>query len=234
MGKFAVIVVAAGKGRRMGTSESKQFLPIAGKPILVYTLEVFETMEEADTVVLVVGSEDMTRCEQYIRRYGLRKVRKIVAGGAERQESVYLGLQALAASVEWVLVHDGVRPLAEKGAISRCFQKAQNVGAAVLAVPVKDTIKRVDDAGRIAATPERKSLWSMQTPQAFRRSLLLEAHERARADGFFGTDDAMLVERLGYSVHVVEGDYANIKITTQDDLLWAQFLLQKRKEVEEK
>ncbi|WP_317956986.1 2-C-methyl-D-erythritol 4-phosphate cytidylyltransferase [Paenibacillus chitinolyticus] len=227
--KVGVIVVAAGRGSRMRTVESKQYLELAGKPILVHTLELFEKMARIDSVVLVTGEADVPRCESYASRYGLHKVSRVIAGGAERQDSVRSGLEALGADTQWVLVHDGVRPLVTEEQVGACLDKAIDTGAAVLAVPVKDTIKVVSEDGKIMSTPDRKSLWAIQTPQAFRFSLLKEAHEEAVRDGFLGTDDAMLVERAGHTVHVVEGDYANIKITTPEDLPWAEWLLGNRR-----
>lgn len=228
MGKLGVVVVAAGKGTRMGTAESKQYLLLEGKPILVHTLEIFERMAEVESVVLVTGPQDIDRCRSWITEYGLGKIKAVLPGGAERQHSVYKGLCGL--DTEWVAVHDGVRPFVKPEHILHCWEAAERFGAAVLAVPAKDTIKIVDSEGIIRATPDRKSLWAIHTPQVFRLSELLEAHEQAEKAGFLGTDDAMLVERLGREVHVVEGDYTNVKITTPDDLEWGEFLLKRQKE----
>lgn len=222
-GKWGVVIVAAGRGTRMGTKESKQYLQLGNKPILVHTLELFQGLEEVEEIVLVVGADDIERCKEWTNLYKLSKVKAVVAGGAERQHSVHIGVKAI--RTEWVMVHDGVRPLVSASAVQACCEVAEQSGAAVLAVPVKDTIKQVNDAGVITATPDRRSLWAIQTPQAFRRSLLLEAHERAESDEFLGTDDAMVVERLGIPVTVAEGEYTNIKITTPEDLPYAQFLL---------
>lgn len=226
MGKLGVIIVAAGKGARMKTAESKQYLPLNGKPVLVHTLELFQHTAEIDTIALVASAGDMERCRDYVKQFRLSKVHRIVAGGAERQHSVHEGLKALPPDVEWVLVHDGVRPFAAREHIVDCWRKAMEYDACVLAVPVKDTIKIVDHAGVIRSTPDRRSLWAIQTPQAFRRSLLEQAYEQAALDGFVGTDDAMLVERIGTPVHVVEADYYNIKITTPEDLPWAEWIAQ--------
>jgi 2-C-methyl-D-erythritol 4-phosphate cytidylyltransferase/2-C-methyl-D-erythritol 4-phosphate cytidylyltransferase/2-C-methyl-D-erythritol 2,4-cyclodiphosphate synthase len=224
---WSAVVVAAGRGSRMGTDEPKQYLGLAGKPILLYALELFEAMPEIGEIVLVAAADEIGRCEALCRERRLRKVRRIVAGGAERQQSVYRGIGA--ASGEWVLVHDAVRPLVTADAVRRCMARALETGAAVLAVPVKDTIKVVDEAGRIAATPERRALRAVQTPQAFRRELLLACHERAAREGFAATDDAMVVERFGHPVAVAEGEYSNIKITTPDDLAAAEWLLRTRR-----
>ncbi|MDQ8737757.1 2-C-methyl-D-erythritol 4-phosphate cytidylyltransferase [Paenibacillus sp. LHD-38] len=224
---WGVIIVAAGRGTRMGTKESKQYLQLGDKPILVHTLELFQSMDSVKEAVLVVGSDDVERCRNWVTQYGISKVTAVVAGGKERQHSVYCGLQQL--STDWVMVHDGVRPLVTADAVRACCKQAEQSGASVLAVPVKDTIKQVNEAGVIVSTPDRRSLWAIQTPQAFRRVLLLEAHERALEEQFIGTDDAMVVERLGANVTVAEGEYTNIKITTPEDLPWAEFLLAKRR-----
>lgn len=226
MGKLGVVIVAAGKGSRMRTAESKQYLQLGQKPILVHTLQLFQNIHEVDEIILVVGEADVERCSSYIKNYALSKVTSVQAGGAERQESVKKGLDALQPGTEWVLVHDGVRPFAAVEHVLACFRKAQESDAAVLAVPVKDTIKIVNEAKQIQSTPDRRSLWAIQTPQAFRLSVLQDAHEQALNEGFLGTDDAMLVERLGTTVHVVEGDYYNIKITTPEDLPWAEWILE--------
>ncbi|WP_274654089.1 2-C-methyl-D-erythritol 4-phosphate cytidylyltransferase [Paenibacillus humicola] len=223
---WGVVVVAAGRGTRMGTAESKQYLPLRDKPILVHTLDVFNAMDEVGEIALVVPASDVRRCSELVRAFGIDKTSAVIAGGGERQHSVRLGLTELTS--EWVMVHDGVRPLVSAAAIRRCMAEAGRSGASVLAVPVKDTIKQVNEAGVIVSTPDRRSLWAIQTPQAFRRSLLLDAHEKAAADGFVGTDDAMAVERLGVQVTVAEGEYTNIKITTPDDLPYAEFLLGER------
>ncbi|MDO7908375.1 2-C-methyl-D-erythritol 4-phosphate cytidylyltransferase [Paenibacillus sp. JX-17] len=214
--RLGVVVVAAGRGSRMGTPESKQFLLLQDKPVFIHTLETFAAMPEVHDIVLVTGSADVERCQDWIRKYGIGKVSKVIAGGRERQDSVYRGLCQL--DTEWVMVHDGVRPFITRQHIKDCLEAAAAFGAAVLAVPVKDTIKQVNDQGIITATPERSSLWSIQTPQTFRLSELMEAHEDAQTAGFMGTDDAMLVERMGRQVAVAEGSYTNIKITTPEDL----------------
>ncbi|MGO4111404.1 2-C-methyl-D-erythritol 4-phosphate cytidylyltransferase [Paenibacillus sp. YAF4_2] len=230
---WGVVIVAAGRGSRMGTKESKQYLPLHGKPILVHTLELFQSMDEITDIALVVGADDVERCSLLVQEYKLGKVTAVVAGGSERQHSVFAGIKALSPDAKWVMVHDGVRPLVTPKAIRACCQKAEQSGAAVLAVPVKDTIKQVDDTGLIISTPDRRSLWAIQTPQAFRRDLLTEAHQRAGDEQFLGTDDAMVVERMGTPVIIAEGDYTNIKITTPDDLPWAELLLEKRRREEQ-
>ena len=207
----------------MGTKESKQYIHLGGMPIVVRTLAVFEQAAVVDEVVLVVGADDVAACEQICAQYGLRKVRAVIAGGKERQHSVHEGLKRMTAT--WVLVHDGVRPFVTEDVIVRSYEAAKRYGGAVAAVPVKDTIKSADSSGRVTATPDRSTLWAVQTPQAFERDALLKAHERALKDAYIGTDDASVAEYSGIPVQLVLGDYANIKITTPDDLAWAEYYI---------
>ena len=226
---FGVVIVAAGRGTRMGTPESKQFLLLQDKPVLVHTLERFEQMEQCETIVLVTSAADVERCSSWVKLYGLTKVRDIVAGGKERQDSVYEGLLAVQKrGSEIVLIHDGVRPFVTSDDVLACCEKAVQHRAAVLAVPVKDTIKQANANGIIVATPDRSSLWAIQTPQAFRLEDVMKAHEAALEAGWLGTDDAMLVERAGIEVHIVEGSYTNVKLTTPEDLLWAEWWLSRQ------
>lgn len=220
--QVGAVIVAAGRGTRMGTKESKQYLLLDGKPILVHTLEIFEQEPLVSELVLVTGEQDVERCRQWVNTYGLHKVTRVISGGAERQDSVYKGLLAL--NTDWVLVHDGVRPFVGREHIRACCEAAWESGAAIVAVPVKDTVKVADEQGFVSATPDRRSLWAIQTPQAFRRSELILAHERAAEQGFTGTDDSVLIERMGIRVKIVEGDYRNIKITTPDDLDYAAYI----------
>jgi 2-C-methyl-D-erythritol 4-phosphate cytidylyltransferase len=212
----------------MGTAESKQYLLLQGKPIIVHTLEVFQRHELISEIVLVTGAEDIVRCREWVRAYKLDKVKAVVPGGSERQHSVYKGLKVL--DTGWVMVHDGVRPFVQAAEINACYETARETGASVLAVPVKDTIKQVDAEGKVVSTPDRRSLWAIQTPQTFRLSELLAAYEDAERDGFLGTDDSSLAERSGITVFVVEGSYSNIKLTTPEDLDFAEFTERNRGE----
>jgi 2-C-methyl-D-erythritol 4-phosphate cytidylyltransferase len=223
-----VVIVAAGRGTRMGTAESKQYLLLQGKPIIVHTLEVFQQHELISEIVLVTGKEDIERCREWIQLYKLDKVKAIVPGGSERQHSVHKGLLKL--TTQWVMVHDGVRPFVQPNEIEACYERAKQIGASILAVPVKDTIKQVDNEGKVLSTPDRRSLWAIQTPQTFRLSELLDAYAAAERDGFVGTDDSSLAERAGIPVSVVEGSYRNIKITTPEDLDFAEFTERNRGE----
>ncbi|MGE5591611.1 MAG: 2-C-methyl-D-erythritol 4-phosphate cytidylyltransferase [Bacillota bacterium] len=227
-GTVAAIIPAAGQGTRMGGGTAKQFLPLLGKPMLAHTLAAFEAATSITQVVLVVGSDLLDACRrEIVERYGFRKVHGIVPGGKERQDSVYSGLRSLGPGYDLVMVHDAARPLVTPEILDRAVAEARGKGAVVAAVPVKDTIKVVD-AGAVVETPERDRLWAAQTPQVFPYALLLEAHQAALEDGFMGTDDAALVERLGRPVHIVEGSPENLKITTPEDLMLAEAILSRR------
>jgi 2-C-methyl-D-erythritol 4-phosphate cytidylyltransferase/2-C-methyl-D-erythritol 2,4-cyclodiphosphate synthase len=234
LGKTGVIIVAAGVGKRMGHAVSKQYLHVGGKPIVVHALAAFAASPAVEAIVLVVGEQDLAFAQSLVEQFRIEKVAAIVPGGSERQHSVRLGLEALeqmaSPPLEWVLVHDAARPLVTVEVAERCLVAAMAgaAGAAVPGVRVKDTIKTVNEEGIIIATPERNRLWAVQTPQAFRLSILREAHRRARDEGFLGTDDAMLVERIGVAVSISQGDEQNIKVTTPADLDWVEFWLAQR------
>lgn len=220
-------------GRRMGGSMNKQYLLLDGKPILAHTLELFQQADCIDEICVVVPADEIEYCRtNVVEKYALKKVRQIVAGGAERQQSVLNGLRALACQDEdVVLIHDGVRPFAPLAAVQRSIEAALAFDGALVAVPVKDTVKVVED-GFVAATPPRETLWLAQTPQTFRYQVIRAAHERAAAEGFSGTDDTSLLERIGMNVHIVRGDYRNIKITTPEDLILAEAFLDAEKREE--
>jgi 2-C-methyl-D-erythritol 4-phosphate cytidylyltransferase len=220
------IIPAAGTGSRMQAGVNKQYLLLAGRPILAHTLALFATHPRIDRICIVVPAEEIDYCRaEIVALYGRDKVSAIIAGGHTRQDSVGNGLLACGAAIDdLVIIHDGARPLLRATDLDALLDAAAVSGAATLGVPVKDTIKQVED-GVIFATPDRSSLWQVQTPQAFRFWLLLAGHSQARADNFAGTDDAMLVERLDHAVTMVAGSYRNIKITTPEDLLIASALL---------
>jgi len=225
---IAVIIPAAGQGRRMDQKMSKQFMLLGGEPILKRTLDAFLGEPLVTSVTLVVPKADVEAVSsQYAAGSG--KLRPVVAGGRERQDSVHNGLKSLSADTDVVLVHDGVRPFVTQAMIRNTAQAASEHGAAVAAIPVNDTLKRVGDGGFIEGGVSREGLWRMQTPQAFRYPLLVEAFEQAGRDGFYGTDEVSLVERLGVKVIVVEGAETNIKITRPEDLVLAEVLLGKIK-----
>lgn len=230
--KVAAVVAAAGVGRRMQKSVPKTYLPLAGKPVLLHTLEVFEKVPEVHEVVVVVHPEDLEYCQQeIIEPHGLKKVLRLVPGGRERQDSVYNALKILhkeAEALEIILVHDGARPLLEPGLVRRVVAAARRHGAAIPALPCQDTLKRVSQKGEVLETVNRQELWQVQTPQGFRAALLFEAYREAMARDFYATDEAALVEALGKTVMVVPGSKFNLKITTPEDLLLAEAILRFR------
>ena len=218
---FGVVVVAAGRSSRFG--RDKLFLEVEGRPVLAWTLLAFEACPSVDEVALVMSPENAEAGRALLVRERLTKVRHFRLGGARRQDSVLAGLRAL--DCEWVGVHDGARPLVTRELIERGLAAARETGAAVPGVPLKDTVKLVDESGTIVATPDRALLRAIQTPQVFRRDLLLDAHARTPGDV---TDDAALLEALGHPVKVFAGDYANVKITTAEDVDLAERLLRRR------
>lgn len=222
------VVVAAGVGSRMGGPVNKHLLPIAGRPLLAHTLEAFEKCSLIADIVLVGGEERLDAYRSLVATYGFKKVRAIVPGGENRQDSCVRGLAAVG-DADIVVMHDGARPLVSQRVIIESIQQADEHGAAIVAVPVKDTIKSGSAHGFVVETLPRDNLWQVQTPQTFRTALLRQAEEAARGH-FVGTDDAILVERLGLPVKIVQGDYSNIKITTPDDLALAEILLRQREE----
>lgn len=225
--KVIALIPAAGMGTRMNAGMNKQYLLLDGLPIVGRTIGVFEHSPIVDDIYVIIPEPEIPFCrEQVVERLGLRKVRAIVPGGKERQNSVTNGLRAIpdAADDDVVIIHDGVRPFVTGDIIRRAVDVAAAGDGALVAVPAKDTIKVVRD-GIIRETPPRETLWQAQTPQAFRYGVIRNAHERAEAEGFLGTDDASLVERLGGEVRVVMGDYRNIKITTPEDLVLAEAFL---------
>ncbi len=224
--KTVAIVPAAGSGSRMNREVSKQYLTLSGKPVLVHTLEVLEACPGVDRLLVVVPPQDLSSVRaEVLAPWNLRKVAAIVPGGRERQDSVRAGLDAVDRDADLVLIHDAVRPLIPVDLVERCICAAAEAGAATLGVPVKDTVKEVTPDGRIVRTCDRTVLWLTQTPQAFRRDIIERAHREAFRDGFRGTDDTSLVERLGIAARMIPGDYRNIKITTPEDLVVAEALL---------
>lgn len=219
------VIVAAGKGKRMGTEISKQFLPLGGKEILAHTVKKFEKAEKIRDIILVTGEDSLQDVQEMAQEYGWEKIRVIVAGGKERQDSVWNGLQEVSEDTEIVLIHDGVRPFVTEDILNRSIETALEMGGCVAGVPAKDTIKVCNRENIAVATPDRSTLWQIQTPQTFRRERIIKAYEQAKADGFVGTDDASLAEHSGYPVKVIMGSYRNIKITTKEDLLIGEAFL---------
>lgn len=223
--RVAALVLAAGRGERIRAAEPKAFLPLAGRPLVVHAIEALAACEAIDAIVPVLPASELERASGWaLGPVARRKLEPAVAGGAERQDSMRAGLAVLPPSVGLVAVHDAARSLVLPGDVARVVAAAARSGAALLAVPVRDTLKRAA-AGRVAATVPREDLWAAQTPQVFRTALLREALDKAEAEGFRGTDDAQLVERLGAPVEIVEGDPGNLKITWPADLAWAEAAL---------
>ena len=222
--RCSVIIVAAGSGTRLKTDTPKAFVPLGGRPLLHYSLRAIAALEAIHEVVVTVppGMERAARAE--VVRAGLEIPVKLVGGGAERQDSVRIALALTSAESEVVVVHDAARPFAEPALFAACIEATRRSDGALAAVPVADTLKRLD--GRtIAATVAREGLWQAQTPQAFRRKILVQAHDRAVIERWTATDDAELVERSGGRVEVVESSAGNLKITTPSDLEIAEALV---------
>jgi 2-C-methyl-D-erythritol 4-phosphate cytidylyltransferase len=224
---YQVIIPAAGQGKRMGAGKNKLLLQLEDMPIFIYTLKVFEEDENCSGIILAVNDQEEKEIMNLLDLYGIKKVIGLVPGGKERQHSVFHGVQALKDD-GIVLVHDGARPFIDQDQIHSLVLAAEQYGASVLAVPVKDTVKKVI-GNKVIETVDRSSLWAIQTPQAFRMSLLREAHEKAMEEDFLGTDDASLVERIGQDVIIIEGSYDNIKLTTPEDLFFAETIIHKRR-----
>lgn len=215
--KVNAIIPAAGQGTRMGGPVPKQFLLLHGKPVLRYTLDVFEKCGVVESVVLVMPEKDVAVGRADWLGRGI--VRDVIAGGVQRQDSVYNGFKSLPSDTEIVVVHDGVRPFLTPEMIRETVSSASLHGAAITAIPVSDTIKQVTGQGVVARTVDRNGLWRVQTPQAFRYGVLREAFENACAKSFYGTDEGALVEFLGKEVRVVAGSELNLKITRPEDLI---------------
>lgn len=225
--KTTAIILAAGSGSRMQSEIPKQFMELCGKPVIYYSLQAF-SQSTVDEIVLVTSEPYLPVCETIKKKYDFEKIAHIVIGGTERYLSVYNGLLA-AADADYVLIHDGARPLITPPVIEAAITQVMNCEACIVAVPAKDTIKIADESGMVTETPDRKRMWQVQTPQAFSAALLRQAYQ-----GLFDakdtavTDDAMIVERYGnHKVSIVPGIYENIKITTPEDLLIAKVLLEK-------
>ena len=225
--KCTAIIVAAGIGKRMGLDISKQFLKINNKHIIVYTLEKFANVDEVDEIILVTKADFINYCnEKILKNYTINKPIRIVEGGKERQESVFKGLMSIEDKNSIVLIHDGVRPFVEENDIFRTIESAWGQGTGVLGVPAKDTIKICNNDNIVESTPDRSKVWYIQTPQTFKYDLIYKAHESASNEGFLGTDDAMLAERMGIPVKIIEGSYNNIKITTIEDITISKIILE--------
>jgi 2-C-methyl-D-erythritol 4-phosphate cytidylyltransferase len=232
--KVVAIVPSAGESRRIG--QKKEFLLLGDRPLLAHTLQPLEEHPQISKIILVVdeGNLEYTK-KEIIEKYGFKKVKEVVVGGAERQDSVYNGLKRVAKDCDIVLIQDGARPFLTEDLITRSIEEVKKHKAAVVAVPCIDTIKFAQKESNMALeTLDREYLWMAQTPQTFRYELILKAYEKAKEENFRGTDDASLVERRGQPVKIVGGSYDNIKITTPQDLILAEAILAKRKSEQQK
>ncbi|WP_255822111.1 bifunctional 2-C-methyl-D-erythritol 4-phosphate cytidylyltransferase/2-C-methyl-D-erythritol 2,4-cyclodiphosphate synthase [Halobacillus shinanisalinarum] len=220
MTNYTAIILAAGQGKRMLAGKNKQFLMIDSKPLIIHTLTIFVSDRCCKEIILVTNEREHKQMRQLIKAYDFASAVSLVNGGAERQDSVYAGLQTIQQTHLPVFIHDGARPFVKHENLHKLADAVRDNGAALLAVPVTDTIKRKNEG--YLQTLNRKLLWAAQTPQGFDYPLILEAHEQARIEKYDGTDDASLVERLGKQVEIVEGSYDNIKLTTPEDLAKAE------------
>jgi len=218
-----VIIVSAGKGIRMGGVE-KQFLPLNGVPIFLYSVKTFASLEEIEKIILVLPEEKLKYIEHLIREFEIKRDIIITAGGEERQDSVREGLKNVESDI--VLIHDGVRPFVSPTLIQKIIENVERYGAVIPAIPVPDTIKRVEK-NQVVATLNRDEIYAVQTPQGFEKEIIQEAYEFAYQDGFYGTDDAFLIERLGIGVKIIEGEPFNIKITRKEDFYLAEGIVKR-------
>ena len=220
----SAIILAGGKGKRMGKDISKQFILVKDKPIIYYTIKKFSDCKLIDEIILVLPKDEIEYCKkEVLEKYSL-KVDKIIAGGKERQDSVYNGLKALKNS-DIVLIHDGARPFVSEKIILDGIENAKKYGAAAPGVMPKDTIKVKDELSFSKETLKRESLIAIQTPQVFKKDIIVKCHERVREDNISVTDDTMVVEKYGYKVYLYDGDYINIKVTTPEDLILCEYLV---------
>jgi len=225
--KATAIIVAAGEGLRIGGNVPKPYRPLVGRAMLLRTLDRVFGAPSIEKVVMVIAASELSRCEGMLRGDSALGQRPWVlqSGGATRQQSVKAGLEKIDGDTDIVVIHDGARPFVSPALIERCIESADRNGAVVVGLPARDTIKIVSDDHRVLSTPDRKHLWEIQTPQAFRRKVIVEAHEWAARAGFEATDDAMLVEQAGKPVWVIDGEKTNLKITVPEDLWLAEAMI---------
>lgn len=224
------IVLSAGKGSRMESEVRKQYLELAGYPMIYYSLKTFQDSPVIDEIYFIVGAGEEKYCRvEFVEKYNLTKVTKVLAGGAERYLSVWSGIQELP-ETGYVFIHDGARPLVDEKIISRAFAEVQEYKACVVGMPVKDTIKIADEAELVERTPDRSRLWAVQTPQVFSNQIARDAYSMLMRESYISvTDDAMVVEQmLSYPIRLVRGSYENIKVTTPEDLKIAELFLKVR------
>ena len=223
--KVTCVVPSAGKGRRLHVKEAKPFVMLGGHPLLSHTLKALEASAPIDEIIVVVSRDKLKACERLVKKYGFRKVRAVISGGKRRFDSVRNALRKVR-DADFVLIHDGVRPFIDRSLIKRTLRAAKRFGGAISAIPSRQTLKFINKGFFITKTPKRKFLWEAQTPQAFRKELIVKAYKKAKDKN--ATDDSSLVEGLGHRVKIVKGSYRNIKITTPEDLELARILVKRR------
>ncbi|EHQ87439.1 2-C-methyl-D-erythritol 4-phosphate cytidylyltransferase [Desulfosporosinus youngiae] len=228
MANIGIVIPAAGQGKRMRAGCNKQFLVLMGQPILAHTIRVFEESNFVSEIVIVGAEGDISVIKELVYHQGFQKVAAVCKGGVLRQDSVRAGVRALSPAIQRIVVHDGARPLLTLQAFNQFLEETQEYPAAIMGVSIKDTVKRVNLAGNVLETLPREDLRSVQTPQVFDRGILEVAHYQAVSAGYYGTDDASLLEWMGYPVQMVEGMQENIKVTTPEDLWLAERILAMR------
>ena len=228
LAEIGIVIPAAGQGKRMGAGCNKQFLALRGQPILAHTVRLFEESSYVSEIVIVGAESDLLVIKELVYHHKFDKVVAIIQGGTQRQDSVRAGVQALSPTIQRVVVHDGARPLLTLQAFHEFLGETEAFSAAIMGIQLKDTVKRVDISGKVLETLPRERLRAVQTPQIFDRGILEEAHQQAVSVGYYGTDDAALLEWMGYPVQIVEGSQENIKVTTPDDLWLAERILAQR------
>lgn len=222
--KVTALIAAAGIGNRMNYNINKQFIPINNKPLIQHTVEIFDSLNEIDHIILLIREGEEEVIDKILKNINLKHQISIVYGGKERQDSIYEGLKQMPDETDIVLTHDGARPFISKNEILQIIETAILHGAACLMTPMKDTVKFSDDGSWSTVTPDRSKLFAVQTPQGFSKQLLKKAYAQAYNEGYYGTDDCSLVEKTGHVVRLVRGSYNNIKITTPEDLLLAEVI----------
>ncbi len=223
--KVAAIVAAAGKGQRLKAKTHKPFVLLGKDPILAYALRILDSSPLVAEIIVVVNQSDLSKARSLVKKIRLKKIKDVIIGGKRRMDSVKNGLAAVSEDADFVMVHDGCRPFIDNRIISSVVEAADTFGASIVGVAVNPTIKEIEKGDFVAATPKRELLVEVQTPQAFKKDILIRAYKKAFEDKIEATDDATLVERLGLKVKVVGGSYKNIKITTPEDLKYAKMLI---------
>ncbi len=227
--EVCVMIAAAGMGRRMNLKQNKQYLPIHGKPMVRHTIEIFDGMDEISFIVLLIREGEEAMMRDILKAMDLNHSIYLVVGGDERQDTIWQGLQFLKNWDGIILTHDGARPFVTEEEVCAVIQGAKNSGACCLMTPMKDTVKISEDGLWSAVTPDRSKLFAIQTPQGFEKEILVRAYEQAFDEGYYGTDDCSLVEKTGRKVQLIRGSYNNIKITTPEDLIFADAIYSDRK-----